>query len=146
MPFTVLRPAAAVAAVAAIFGGLYGTFLAGDSYEERKREEAVARLRVALGELLKKVQHQAKVQFEEMVSHWENRAEEVLKEAAENQKELLESRLKLIENSRHRSLEEIKENGKNLEASRKVLEKVMASLVSIQKTLKPAKKSNERSI
>ena len=139
-------PAAAVAAVAAIFGGLYGTILAGMSAEERKREEAVTRLRGALGDLLRKVQRQAMVQFDEMVSLWENRAEEVLKEAAESQKELMESRLKLIENSRHRSLEEIKESGKNLEASRKVLEKVMASLVSIQKTLKPAKKSNERSI
>jgi hypothetical protein len=76
-------PAAAVAAVAAIFGGLYGTILAGMSAEERKREEAVTRLRGALGDLLRKVQRQAMVQFDEMVSLWENRAEEVLKEAAD---------------------------------------------------------------
>ena len=93
-----------------------------------------------------RVQCQAKFQFDEMVSLWENRAEETLKEAAESQKELMESRIKLIGNSQNRSLEEIKESGKNLEASRKVLEKVMASLMSIQKILKPAKKSNERSI
>ena len=139
-------PAAAVAAIATFFGGLYGAVEAGVNAEHRKREEAVARLRGALGDLLKKVQHHAKVQFEEMVSHWENRAEEALKEAVESQKALMESRIKLIGNSRNRSLEEIKESGKNLEASRKVLEKVMASLMSIQKILKPAKKSNERSI
>ena len=139
-------PAAAVAAIATFFGGLYGAVEAGVNAEHRKREEAVARLRGALGDLLKKVQHHAKVQFEEMVSHWENRAEEALKEAVESQKALMESRIKLIGNSRNRSLEEIKESGKNLEASRKVLEKVMANLMSIQKTLKPSKKSNERSI
>lgn len=139
-------PAAAVAAIATFFGGLYGAVEAGVNAEHRKREEAVARLRGALGDLLLKVQCQAKFQFDEMVSLWENRAEETLKEAAESQKELMEARIKLIGNSQNRSLEEIKESGKNLEASRKVLEKVMASLMSIQKILKPAKKSNERSI
>lgn len=139
-------PAAAVAAVAAIFGGLYGAVEAGVNAGGRKREEAVARLRGALGDLLRKVQRKAMVQFDEMVSLWENRAGETLKEAAESQKALMGSRLKLIDNTRSRSLEEIQESEKSLEACRKVLERVTANLASIQKILKPAKKSNERSI
>lgn len=139
-------PAAAVMAVAGIFGGLYGAFQASNSALDRKREEAVARLRGVLQDLLRKVQRQAMVQFDEMVFLWEMRAEEALKGAAESQKVLMESRLKLIENSRNRSLEEIQESDKTLEAARKVLEKVTANLMSIQKILKPAKKSNERGI
>lgn len=111
----VFPPAAAVAAFAAVIGGLIGGYQAKEIADNRKKEEAVSKLQAILQNLLRNLQQQATNHFTNSCRQFERRARESFEKAAEQARGDLARRISEVEEAQSLSKEASQSKAKELD-------------------------------
>lgn len=91
------------ALIAPFVGAAIGFEQSGQSQTEKRREEAINRMRALLVDTLRQAQRQAVRQFEDIASTYERRARDAFRRAADQMKAELQGRLQDVQDARTRS-------------------------------------------
>jgi len=102
----VFPPVAAVAGIAAVLGLLGGGALAAESGASKEKEQAIQRLRQAIGGVLRKVQRKALDQFEDSSNAFTRGTMETIQNAAASKEEQIRRHLAEIADARKQSGQE----------------------------------------
>jgi enoyl-CoA hydratase/carnithine racemase len=135
----VFPPAAAIAGLLAIAGGLFGGKKGLEQLAEKKRTEAIAKLQQRLTETMMRASGQAQQHFAEGAQQLEQFARNTFEEAAKRSRTDLQSRLRDVQAARSRSGQEAKAKIRELQARAAQLSELAKSLAPLnQKTPKTA--------
>ena len=110
---------------------LLGGKLAFDSSQERRRDEAIAKLTTVLQNLLRQAQRQALAEFSKISGHLERRAEDVFRDAVQRRQAALQSRVEEVEQARSRNREENQQALAEVKRRKKRLERVKTGLQAV---------------